>query len=218
MSERRRQRVQLEVAREAARLFWKQGVDNTTGDQIADAVGLSTRTLWRYFSNKESCVEPVLASTVNWITDAIGRWPEHLDLGDHFAAELKERRAAKDSDQATDDLLAVQMLSLADTDPALRATWLLISDRVERRLIQLIAARLRRPADSLEVRTHAAAAAAAIRAVNEDISRTLLAGGADRIDVERVAYEVARAVKTATSGSVGRAIRPAPRSRGNAAQ
>ncbi|OEV12241.1 TetR family transcriptional regulator, partial [Streptomyces nanshensis] len=58
MSEQRRRRVRLEISREAARLFWKQGVDGTSGDQIAEAVGLSTRTIWRHFRSKESCAEP----------------------------------------------------------------------------------------------------------------------------------------------------------------
>jgi len=40
MSEQRRRRVRLEISREAARLFWAQGVDGTSGDQIAEAVGL----------------------------------------------------------------------------------------------------------------------------------------------------------------------------------
>lgn len=54
MSDERRHRLRLEVSREASRLFWEQGVDATSGDQIAEAVGLSTRTIWRHFRSKES--------------------------------------------------------------------------------------------------------------------------------------------------------------------
>ncbi len=35
MSERWRERVRMEISREAARLFWEHGVDGTTGEQIA---------------------------------------------------------------------------------------------------------------------------------------------------------------------------------------
>ncbi|SCG02442.1 transcriptional regulator, TetR family, partial [Streptomyces sp. MnatMP-M27] len=52
MSEHRRHRLRLEISREAARLFWEHGVDGTSGDQIAEAVGLSTRTIWRHFRSK----------------------------------------------------------------------------------------------------------------------------------------------------------------------
>jgi len=47
MSEQRQQRIRLEISREAARLFWEQGVAATTGEQIAEAVGLSVRAVWR---------------------------------------------------------------------------------------------------------------------------------------------------------------------------
>lgn len=53
--------ARLEVSRHACALFWERGVSATSGDDIAAAAGLSTRTIWRYFRSKESCVEPVLA-------------------------------------------------------------------------------------------------------------------------------------------------------------
>ncbi|MYU16484.1 TetR family transcriptional regulator, partial [Streptomyces sp. SID8361] len=52
MSEQRRLRLRLEISREAARLFWEQGVAATSVDQIAATVGLSTRTIWRHFRSK----------------------------------------------------------------------------------------------------------------------------------------------------------------------
>ncbi|WP_413801194.1 helix-turn-helix domain-containing protein [Streptomyces iranensis] len=47
-------------------MFWAQGVDATSGDQIAEAVGLSTRTIWRHFRSKESCAEPIVMRGVEW--------------------------------------------------------------------------------------------------------------------------------------------------------
>ena len=35
MSDQRHHRLRLDVSREASRLFWAQGVDATSGDQIA---------------------------------------------------------------------------------------------------------------------------------------------------------------------------------------
>src|SRR5690606_6391903 len=46
----------LAVARKAAQLFLERGFSGTSGDDIAEACGLSKRTIWRYFRNKESCV------------------------------------------------------------------------------------------------------------------------------------------------------------------
>ena len=83
MSDKRRGRVGLEISREAARLFWEQGVDGTTGEQIADAVGLSERTIWRYFRNKESCAEPVMTRTVEESVSIVRCWPRELSIEDH---------------------------------------------------------------------------------------------------------------------------------------
>ncbi|MYV64182.1 TetR family transcriptional regulator, partial [Streptomyces sp. SID4931] len=89
MSEQRRRRVRLEISREAARLFWAQGVDGTSGDQIAEAVGLSTRTIWRHFRSKESCAEPIIAQSVEWELATLRSWPLHRSLEEHFATEAK---------------------------------------------------------------------------------------------------------------------------------
>ena len=76
MSEQRRERIRLEISREAARLFWEHGVAATSGEQIADAVGLSVRTIWRYFRNKESCAEPVVVQSVEkFMVDVVSLAP-----------------------------------------------------------------------------------------------------------------------------------------------
>ncbi len=84
MSEQRHQRIRLEISREAARLFWEQGVAATSGEQIAAAVGLSVRTIWRYFRNKGSCAEPVLAQDVEEFVAVLRRWPREVSLADHL--------------------------------------------------------------------------------------------------------------------------------------
>jgi AcrR family transcriptional regulator len=44
MREQRQQQLRLEISRETARLFWEHGVAATSGEQIANAVGISVRT------------------------------------------------------------------------------------------------------------------------------------------------------------------------------
>ena len=46
--------ARLDVSRHACALFWERGVSGTSGDDIAAAAGLSTRTIWRYFRSKEA--------------------------------------------------------------------------------------------------------------------------------------------------------------------
>ncbi|WP_143669231.1 TetR/AcrR family transcriptional regulator, partial [Streptomyces rochei] len=62
LTEERRAEIRLEIARAALDLFVAQGVAATTGEQIGRAVGISARTVWRYFPTKESCVRPLLTA------------------------------------------------------------------------------------------------------------------------------------------------------------
>ncbi|GGK62737.1 TetR family transcriptional regulator [Streptomyces flaveus] len=202
MSEQRRHRVRLEISREAARLFWEQGVDATSGDQIAEAVGLSTRTIWRHFRSKESCAEPIVTQSVEWEMATLRGWPPHLSLEDHFAAEsIRFAREASAMDQA-DTMLGVKMIRLSDTEPAIRTAWLMACDQVEREMTEIIAIRLGLKADDLEVRLHAAAASAALRVINEYIGAALLDGVDPREFADAPAL-IANAVRRATAGTVG---------------
>ena len=201
MSEQRRERVRLDISREAARLFWERGVADTTGEQIAEAVGLSVSTIWRYFRNKESCVEPVVARNVENFVSVLRRWPRESSFEDHYAAELAKRSGEQDADE----LAARQMIVLAETEPALRAAWLMACDQAERQLVAVIADRLRRPTDDIEVRTHAAAAAAVLRVLTEDISVAVLTGADPATfssPLERAERTVS-ALRVATGGVVG---------------
>ncbi|MFB7657067.1 MULTISPECIES: TetR/AcrR family transcriptional regulator [unclassified Streptomyces] len=202
MSEHRRHRVRLEISREAARLFWEQGVDATSGDQIAAAVGLSTRTIWRHFRSKESCAEPIVTQSVHWEMSTLRNWPPHLSLEDHFAAEaIRFGREATALEQA-DTALGIRMIRLADSEPALRTAWLMACDQVEREMAEIIATRLGSEPDDLDVRLHAAAASAALRVINEYIGAALL-DGVDPKEFSDAAGLIANAVRRATGGAVG---------------
>ncbi|MER8160474.1 helix-turn-helix domain-containing protein [Streptomyces sp. NPDC094472] len=202
MSDQRRHRLRLDVSREASRLFWAQGVDATSGDQIAEAVGLSTRTIWRHFRSKESCAEPIVMRGVEWEMSTLRSWPPQLSLEVHFAAESnKFGREASDVERM-DTELAIKMIRLADTEPAIRTAWLMACDQVEREMAEIIAGRLGLPAEDLDVRLHAAAASAALRVLNEHIGAAILEG-TDPRDFADAPARIARAVRTATGGAVG---------------
>lgn len=203
MSEQRRRRVRLEISREAARLFWAQGVDGTSGDQIAEAVGLSTRTIWRHFRSKESCAEPIIAQSVEWELATLRSWPLHRSLEEHFATEAKRLVSEIDTQEQADAGLGVKMMRLGDTEPALRTAWLMACDQVEHELAAVIATRLGREHDDLQVRLHAAAASAVLRVLNEYVGAGLLDGTDPRkLGDENFAF-IADAVRTATGGAVG---------------
>lgn len=53
LRERTRQAVRADIAATAMRLFLDRGFDATTMDQVAEAAGISRRSLFRYFATKE---------------------------------------------------------------------------------------------------------------------------------------------------------------------
>jgi AcrR family transcriptional regulator len=205
MSEQRQQRIRLEISREAARLFWEQGVAATSGEQIANAVGISVRTLWRYFRNKESCAEPVLAQDVEEFVAVLRRWPRNVSLKDHLVEWAANR--PKDTEQRAYDEAVIKMTVLGEKEPDLRAALLMTNDRIERELVEIIADRLRRPTDDLEVQLHAAATTAVVRVISEDVCAALMAG-ADRASLGNPIERIAHAVRVATGGVVGDPVEP----------
>jgi AcrR family transcriptional regulator len=206
MSDRRRERVRLEISREASRLFWQQGLAATSGEQIAEAVELSVRTLWRYFPTKESCAEPIVAQGTEWLMAMMRTWPRERSLEEHFATERAKRPQTWDARQKADNQLTLQMIDLGRREPAIRAAWLMANDRLEQEMAVIIAERLRRVTHDSEVRLHAAAATAVVRVINEDVISALLPATADEVDVDDLARRTARAVHRATGGAVGEPV------------
>jgi AcrR family transcriptional regulator len=81
LREKKKQRTRRAIQEHALRLFSRQGYENTTVKQIADAAEVSERTFFRYFPTKEDVV----------------LWDD-LDLS--FAARFRAQPAASGSFQA----------------------------------------------------------------------------------------------------------------------
>ena len=197
MSERRRHLQRLEISRAAIALFRERGVGGTTGEDIADAVGLSARTLWRYFRSKESCVEPLLSVITDTFVDTLRRWPADVALSDHLACDHR----LPDHLSASDGEATLAVVAMSRHEPALRAIWLVVHERVEPVLAEVVADRLGRRPDDLAVRVQAATLAAALRLTTEDLAAEL-AAGVVRPEAEGLA-RLSAAVRAATHGVLG---------------
>ncbi|GAA2341419.1 TetR/AcrR family transcriptional regulator [Saccharopolyspora halophila] len=194
MSEKRRALQRLEISRAAVRLFREQGVAETSGEQIAAAVGLSVRTLWRYFRNKESCVEPLLSQAVDRLVDTLKDWPEGQSLEEYLVAGEPPEHVTADAEAA----LAVVRMSR--DEPALRAIWLVTHERAEGILAELIAQRLDRSVEDLAVRVQAATLNTALRITLEDLAVTDCTEGGAIDDGPSRLFE---AIRAATHGVLG---------------
>ncbi|MCP2168608.1 transcriptional regulator, TetR family [Goodfellowiella coeruleoviolacea] len=155
MTERRKDIIRLQIATAALELFKAQGVAATSGEQIADRLGISTRTLWRYCPSKEGCVQPLLTHAIGVVIEKLRAWPRDVPLVEHL---LHESDLTEQVPQSTLDLAR-----LTRTEPALRAVWMQTYLEAENAFAEAIAERTGQPADALETRVLAGMLNAALR-------------------------------------------------------
>ncbi|WP_443677448.1 TetR/AcrR family transcriptional regulator [Mycobacterium yunnanensis] len=204
-AEDKQSEARLRVSRHACELFWERGVAGTTGDDIAAAAGLSTRTIWRYFRTKESCVEPVLAQSAKRFIALADRWPDELSLADHMAADMIENPLTER--ELADEIASLRIATMSATEPALRTAYLMVHDEMERGFAPVVAKRLRLPPDDLTARLFAAAVTAAFRVVDEDVGRRAIVEK-EKVSQQEALALVDRAIRDATNGRLGGPVEP----------
>ncbi|MCU0733295.1 MAG: TetR/AcrR family transcriptional regulator [Hyphomonas sp.] len=166
--------ARLAVSRHAADLFWKHGLDGTTGDAIAAAAGLSKRTVWRYFRSKEACVEPLLLAGELAFVAMLRRWPKELAIETFLEKALPS--LVETVQQRRDAVAAARIVAMLPREPALRAAWLMACYTSEGILDDVIAKRLG-IVPQRDTKVCAAAIMAALRVVDEDISSAAINEG-----------------------------------------
>lgn len=75
LRERKKQRTRDALTDAACALFARQGVENTTVEQIAAAVDISPRTFFRYFASKEDVAVSVLDQQITEVIRALEARP-----------------------------------------------------------------------------------------------------------------------------------------------
>ncbi|MBK3541666.1 TetR family transcriptional regulator [Streptomyces rubiginosohelvolus] len=164
LAQRRRAALRLEIAGEAVRLFTSQGVTGTTGEEIARAVGISSRTLWRHFPTKESCVLPVLSAGLQFAVDRLAAWPPEMTLVDFVT------RSGRSGTLPPTAPAILDLIRMTSTEPALRAVWLQAHDDALPVLADLLARRSGGSAEALRTKVHAATINGALRAAAEEFA------------------------------------------------
>lgn len=188
--------ARLAVSRHAADLFWRHGVDGTSGDAIAEAAGLSKRTVWRYFRSKEACVEPLLLATELRFVGMLRAWPRDVSIETYLHATMS---SFMEGEQAVrDGVAAARIVALLPREPALRAAWLMACSQAEMEFTEIVAARLGRSPEEFEIKLCAATAMAALRVVDEDISAAAINNG-QRFELAEVTDRLATAIRAAST-------------------
>lgn len=188
--------ARLAVSRHAADLFWSRGLDNTSGDAIASAAGISTRTVWRYFRSKEACIEPLFLSTALRFVAHLGDWPHGQSIEGYLHATIGD--LIRTEQDLRDAIAAVRIIAMLPGEPALRSSWLMACGEAETMLRPVIAARAGIPADSFEVSLCAAAIMAGIRVVDEAVCQATMNDGR-RYEEAEVTRQLAAAIRAAST-------------------
>lgn len=169
LRERKRADTHARIQSEAMRLFLERGFEATPLDDIAEAAGVSRRTLFHYFGSKEEIVFSTKAEFPNWVVDAIGRRPADeplLDMVEHAFADLATRHQ---SPQARD------LARLIRETPTLSAGDQAKYEKVERLLADALATHKGLPTGDVACRVTASAAIGIMKLTTE----AWLAGEAD---------------------------------------
>jgi AcrR family transcriptional regulator len=179
LTERRKTETRLEVARAAVGLFLAKGVADTSAEEIAEAAGISSRTLWRYFPTKDSCVAPLLTGVIELIAQFLESW-----RSDQTMAEVFDTIGLHDN--VADRTTMVHLVRLTRTEPGLRAVWLEAHRHAESAYADALARRAGLPGPDLAVTVQAAMITTALRVAAE-----YYAFDTDHGDAETREYEAA---------------------------
>lgn len=200
-----REDARLAVSRHAAKLFLEHGVAATSGDDIAEAAGLSKRTIWRYFRSKEACVEPLFSVSALRFASVLRQWPPEASIETHLHAAIRPHDQTRQ--EIDDDVLAVRLIALLPEEPALRTAWLMSCHLAEEHLIEVVAQRAKRTGSDFDVRLCSASIMAAVRVVDEDISTAALRH-ARTFTLPEVIDQLAKAIRTASTLPICNPVEP----------
>lgn len=199
LTEERKAEIRLEIARAAVELFVAQGVAATTGEQIGQAVGVSARTVWRYFPSKESCVSPLFSEGIDLIAALLREWAPDQPLEELFDRTLaNEIGIIGGPERAT----VGDLVRLTRTEPGLRAVWLQTYDEAEPAFARALAERAGLPPDDFEPAIRAAMFNAALRAAVEHHAWHTPPPGTDRATPETELMATLRTALAVAAGGV----------------
>lgn len=186
----------LNISRHAARLFLESSVAETSGDDISAAAGVSTRTVWRHFRSKESCVEPLFQLSTQRFAAILRTWPRDVFIEDLVHASFGPGN--QPPQDIADDVLVARLIARLPDEPALRTAWLMSCHVGEELLIPIIAERLDRSVNDFDVRLCAATVMAAIRVIDETISRAAIRHG-QKFTLHEINERLAQAIRRAST-------------------
>lgn len=189
LRERRRRQTSADIRDAAVRLARERGFDKVTIEEICVEAGISPRTFFNYFPNKESAIaygpsDVPAELAANFVAAGPAPYSEVLaeliTLAAHHLRDMPPKREQ-----------AVGMLELAKTTPAVLAAFLAELERFQNQLTDIVAHRqAMRPDDEIP----ALISALALTAVRSGIERWANCGPEDPDDTPMPYVEHAAAL------------------------
>src|SRR3954465_7079067 len=107
LRERKRQETPVALGQAGLRLFAERGYDETTLAEIAEAAGVSTRTVFAYFGSKEDLLFASVQTMCDTVVEAVTERPGGVDaltaLRDFIVSSAHEK---DELDQKLSELIA----------------------------------------------------------------------------------------------------------------
>jgi AcrR family transcriptional regulator len=186
LREQTRNVVRSLLAQTAIELFASKGYDNTTLDEVAAAAGVSRRTLFNYFRNKEDLALSGLSEQGELIAARFAERPADEDPWASLRAAFQVLEEIEIKDERR-----LELVTLLFGNEALRAGHAEKQARWQDLLAPLIEPRLPPAADrAFQARTIAAVAITCLQAANEEWVRR--GGKVDQFDLYDEALRAVR--------------------------
>jgi AcrR family transcriptional regulator len=164
---RRRRLIRADIERVAMRMFLDRGYDAVSVDDVAEAVGMSSRTFFRYYATKDEVLRSYQRGLTDALVDAFGAQPD-----DTSAVTALRAAYVATSHVAETDRERVRALGrLLATAPAVHARTVgesLLDNRIQAEFARRSRARRNDPRPAIIA---AAVAAAATVAWNRWVAR-----------------------------------------------
>lgn len=163
-----RRAVQQEIAEVAERLFLERGYESTTVQDVAEAVGISQRTFFRYFATKDEVLFLHFDRTAHTVLEAIDERP--LDERPWETLRVVIREAIAQSSPQAEGEWAAKVQRIAEGAPVLTGILLNRFSRLEQEVTERLLARAQaaggRPAAVEDLVRHRALVGAAFSGLN----------------------------------------------------
>jgi AcrR family transcriptional regulator len=130
LRERKRRLTRQTISDAATTMFATRGFDHVTVSEVAARVGVSEKTIYNYFPNKEAMVLDSADESLAEMAHALQERRPDESLTDAVLRAL--RSDMRRFDETPDDLIAFlpMFVTMIETTAALRAAWLDLYDRL----------------------------------------------------------------------------------------